>query len=84
MSEASRMSPERSSEVYISQGHLLDKVSRTICSKILKPPSALHSMPLLRTLLWGGLCSVSLFVCYSQDLQALVAGQFFPKLVTRA
>lgn len=80
MSEASGMGPEQSLGGCVSQGHLLGKVSGTICSKILKPPSTLNSMPLLRTLLQGELCSVSLSICHSQDLQALVAGQFFPKL----
>lgn len=47
-SEACGTGSEQSLGGCFSQGHLLGKVTRIICSKILKPPSALHSMPQLR------------------------------------
>lgn len=49
------MGPEQPLGGCISQGCLLGKVSRIICSKILKPPSALHSMPQLRILIQAAL-----------------------------
>lgn len=61
----------------ISQGHLLGKVSRTICSKILHPPSAPHCLPLVRLLPRAGFALLASPSATSQDLQALLAGQFF-------
>lgn len=86
MSEACGVGPERSAENSLAgpwgclaHGHVLATVSRTICSKIQKPPSAPHSGPLARALLPAGFAlladpSAASRICRAWRLESSFSG----------